>query len=180
MKSPDYFSPQYEPLKWRTNMKLNKGVEVRDLPKMTIAYIRHVGPYKGDEELFEGLFNKLFAWAGPRELLNQPDMKTVTIYHDDPEVTEEQNLRMSVGLPVPPDQKTDGEIGKMDIDAGKFCVASFELGPQDYQEAWSWLFGEWFPASGYQPDDGPCMEMCSDKTENGKHVVDICVPVKPL
>ena len=161
-------------------MELNKGVEVKDLPKMTIAYVRHTGPYKGDEELFEGLFNKLFAWAGPRKLLNQPDIKTVTVYHDDPEVTDEQNLRMSVGLPVPSDTKTDGEVSKMDIDAGKFVVASFELGGQDYQKAWSWLFGEWFPASGFQPDDGPSMEMCSDKTESGKHVVDICVPVKPM
>jgi len=179
-KSLVYLSDQYEPLKWRTNMELCKGVEVTELPKMTIAYVRHVGPYKGDEQLFEGLFNKLFAWAGPRGLLNQPGMKTVTVYHDDPEVTDEQNLRMSVGLPVPADTKVDGDIGKMDIEEGKYAVAGFELGGQDYQKAWSWLFGEWFPASGFQPDDGPSMEMCSDKTEDGKHVVDICVPVKPM
>ena len=161
-------------------MELNKGVEVKDLPKMTIAYVRHVGPYKGDEELFERLFNELFAWAGPRELLNQPELKTVSIYHDDPEVTDAQNLRLSVGLPVPENTKVDGKIGKMNIDPGKYVVARFELGTQDYEKAWSWLFGDWFPASGFQPDDGPCMEMCSDKTAGGKHVVDICVPVKPM
>jgi AraC family transcriptional regulator len=179
-KTSIYLSDQYEPLKWRTNMELCKGVEVKELPEMTVAYVRHVGPYKGDEKLFEGLFNKLFAWAGPRGLLNQPGLKTVTLYHDDPEVTDEQNLRMSVGLPVSADTKVDGEIGKMDVEGGKHVVASFTLGAQDYQKAWSWLFGEWFPASGFQPDDGPSMEMCSDKTEDGRHVVDICVPVKPL
>lgn len=77
-------------------MEMNKGVEVGNLSKMTIASVRHTGPYKGDEKLFDGLFKKLFAWAGPRELLSRPDMKTVTVYHDDPEITEEQNLRLSV------------------------------------------------------------------------------------
>jgi len=178
--SSNYFSHQYEPLKWRTNMELNRSVEVRELPGMTIAYIRHVGPYKGNGELFQGLFDRLFAWAGSRELLKQPDMKTITVYHDDPDVTAENKLRLSVGLIVPKDTKVEGEISKMDIDAGKYVVARFELGVQDYQKAWSWLFGEWFPESGFQPADGPSMEMCSAKTEDGRHVVDICVPVKPL
>lgn len=56
-------------------MSLNKSVEVRELPATTVAYIRHIGPYKGDSKLFERLFNKLFTWAGPRGLVQQPGMK---------------------------------------------------------------------------------------------------------
>jgi hypothetical protein len=37
--SSGYFSQQYEPLKWRTNMELNKGVEIKEFPKTTIAYV---------------------------------------------------------------------------------------------------------------------------------------------
>lgn len=178
--STPYFSQQYEPLKWRTNMKLNKSIEIKDFPKTTVAYVRHTGPYKGDEKLFERLYGELFAWAGPRGLTDQPEMKTFNVYHDDPSTTEEAKLRLSVGLSVSPDTKVEGKIGKMEIDGGKHVVARFELGPMDYQEAWTWLFGTWFPSSGFQPADGPSFEMCGGLTKDGKHQVDICVPVKPL
>jgi AraC family transcriptional regulator len=158
--TPSYFSEQYEPLKWRTNMELNKGVEIKDFPKTTVAYVRHTGPYKGDEKLFERLYGELFAWAGPRGLMSQDGMKTFNIYHDD--------------------TKVDGKMGKMVLDEGKYAFAHFELPPTDYEKAWSWLFGEWFPASGYQPADGPCFEMCGAMKEGGLHVVDICVPVKAM
>ena len=39
-----YFCPDIQTIKWRTNMNLNNSVEVKDLPKMTVAYIRNMGP----------------------------------------------------------------------------------------------------------------------------------------
>jgi AraC family transcriptional regulator len=36
-------------------------VKVRRLPPATLAYIRHIGPYKGDTALFRRLFTQLFA-----------------------------------------------------------------------------------------------------------------------
>ncbi|NJK84892.1 MAG: GyrI-like domain-containing protein [Bacteroidales bacterium] len=106
-------------------MKLNQNVEIKDFPKMTVAYIRHIGPYKGDANLFERLWNKLFTWAGPRGLIGGPDFKSLVIYHDDPNITVEDKLRMSICITVPSDTKIDGEIGKMDIEPGKFVVARF-------------------------------------------------------
>jgi len=160
-------------------MELNKGVEVQELPQTTVAYVRHTGPYKGNEKLFEELYGVLFKWAGARGLTDQEGLKTFNIYHDDPEVTDESNLRLSVGLSVPPDTKVDGQIGKMELDKGRYAIARFELSPMDYEKAWSWLFGEWFPSSGFQPGDGPCFEMCGEMS-GSLHKVDICVPVKPM
>ncbi len=175
-----YFCDESNTIKWRTNMKLNKSVEVKELPKMTLAYIRHIGPYKGDEKLFENLWNKLFTWAGPRGLIGGPDFKSLVIYHDDPGVTEEDKLRMSVCISVPADTKVDGEVGKMEIEGGKYAMARFVLAGDQFQQAWDWVFGEWFPSSGYQPDDKPSFEMCPEEPRDGKHTVDICVPVKPI
>mgnify|MGYP003615581203 CR=1 FL=1 len=53
-----YFCPELQTIKWRTNMKLNKSVEVKELPKMTVAYIRHIGPYKGNDKLFESIWKR--------------------------------------------------------------------------------------------------------------------------
>ncbi len=175
-----YFCPELRTIKWRTKMKQNKSVEVKLLPKMTLAYIRHIGPYKGDEKLFERIWNKLFTWAGPRSLIGGTDFRSLIIYHDDPNVTIEDKLRMSVCITVPPETKVEGEVGKMEIEEAKYVVARFELDGSEFQEAWDWVYGQWFPASGYQPDDKPCFEMYPEDPKDGKFIVDICVPVKPL
>lgn len=179
-KAIPYFCPELQTIKWRTKMKLNKSIEIKELPKMTLAYIRHIGPYKGDDKLFEGLWNRLFAWAGPRGLIGGKDFRSLVIYHDDPGVTIEDKLRMSVCITVPQETKVEGEIGKMELKAAKYVIARFELNAQQFQEAWDWLYGEWFPASGYQPDEKPCFEMYPEEPKNGLFVVDICVPVKPM
>jgi AraC family transcriptional regulator len=175
-----YYCSESKTIKWRTTMNLNKSVEVKELLPMTVAYVRYIGPYKGDSKLFEKLFNKLFTWAGPRGLAQQENMKSIIVYHDDPEVTEAEKLRTSVSITVPEDTQVEGEVGKMVIQGGKYMVARFELSPRDFQSAWDWVYGSWFPASGYQPDDRPCFEMYSEECTKEKFNVDICVPVKPL
>ncbi len=167
----------------KTKPSFKSEVTVQDCPELTLAYIRHVGPYAGDEALFKDLFERLFRWAGPRNLLNFPQTKMLTIYHDNPEITDEDKLRISVCITVPEGTKVDGEIGKMTIPAGKYGIGHFELNTDEFGEAWNALYSGWLPESGYQPDDRPCFEMClndpKDHPEH-KHIVDIYVPVKPL
>jgi hypothetical protein len=101
-------------------MKSGKKIDTTNggesLPK-AFAYVRHIGPYAKDEKLFERLINKLCAWAGPRGLLARPDAKMLAVYHDNPDITDEKNLRTDMCLTVPPDTKVDGEIGKSVIPA---------------------------------------------------------------
>ena len=170
---------------WRMTMNNKKEiqVEVKEMPEMSVAYVRHIGPYAGDEALFRGLFGKLMKWAGPRGLLRFPETKTLSIYHDDPKITDKAKLRTSVCITVPEDTSTEGEIGKMKIPGGKFAVARFEISSDEFEEAWDALFGGWMPESGYQCDDRLSYELCiNDPNEHPekKHIVDICVPVKPL
>ncbi len=150
---------------------------------MNVAYVRHVGPYAGQEQLFEGLFGKLMGWAGPRGLLAQPDLKCLCVYHDNPEVTAEEKLRVSVCATVPEGTPVDGEIGTMKVPGGKFAVARFEISADQYGDAWNALMGGWMPESGYQPDDRLCFELAVNNPKEHpecKHIVDICVPVRPL
>jgi AraC family transcriptional regulator len=172
---------------WRVEMKGNQeiiaNIEVNDIPEMQVAYLRHIGPYAGNEQLFGDLFNRLCAWAGPRGLLRFPETKMMSIYHDNPDITDESRLRTDVCITVPPETQVDGEIGKADIPAGKYAVAHFEIFTSQYGDAWNAVYGGWLPESGYQPDDGPCFELyLNDPKQHpeGKQVVDIYVPVKPL
>jgi len=158
-------------------------VVVKECPEKTVAYLRHIGPYKENPELFASLSQKLCAWAGPRNLLQFPETEFLIIYHDNPDITEENKLRISVCITVPPSTPVEGEIGKMTVPAGKYAFARFRLGSTGYQEAWDWVFGQWLPGSGYVPDDRPCYEQYYGSPEDspdGKMDLDIVIPVKPL
>lgn len=173
---------------WRIEMKedskrIEAEITVEELEDINVAYLRHIGPYKGDSGLFEGLFEKLFTWAGPRGLLNNPGLKVMSIYHDDPEITDESRLRTSVCISVPENTEVDGEFGKMTVPGGKYARGKFEISPDEYQAAWDTMCGGWFPESGYQPADGLCFESYLNSPKDhpeGKHIVEIYIPVKPF
>lgn len=163
-------------------VKEANAVRVETISPMTVAYVRHVGPYAGNEKLFGRLFGQLCQWAGPRGLLG-PAARLLTVYHDNPDITAPDKLRISACVVVPPDTKPDGAIGVMIIDGGAYAVASFELDPSEYGAAWNWLMGVWFPSSGYQPDDRPCFEVYLNAPEQHplkKHIVEIWESVRPL
>jgi len=173
---------------WRVTMKteqkeLDYTVEVKEIPDKTVAYIRHTGPYAGDGELFGRLFSTLMKWAGPRDLLVPGETEMLTIYHDSPEITEEDKLRISVCITVPEGTEVSGEIGLMKMPAGRFAVATFYVHMEQIGDAWNSLFGGWLPESGYQCADGPCYELYLNSPEEdpeGKHHFAIHIPVKPL
>ncbi len=173
---------------WRLNMSGNSlkdkcTIEVKDLPDIHLAYVRHIGPYKGKLQLFENLFGKLCRWAGSRGLLAGNDLAFITVYHDSPDITDPDKLRISVGLKVDKDTAVDGEIGKMTIDGGKYVIARFEIPVEKYGEAWDTVYRDWLPGSGYQPADKPCFEWyLNDPKQHPQnlHIVNICIPVEPM
>ena len=61
---------------------------------------------------------------------------------------------------------------------------TFRRGPQgDSPTAWERLFRDWLPQSGFQPDDGPCMELYGhDAYDPATRIFrcELCVPVRPL
>ena len=122
-------------------------------------------------------------WASARDLIHFPETKLVSVYHDDPNVTEKEKLRSDACVTVREGTKTDGEVGSYIIPGGKFAVAHVEINGDEFGEAWDRLVGEWIPENGYQSDDRLCYEICLNNPHQhpeGKFIVDICEPVKPL
>lgn len=165
-----------------------ESVQVLEKPEMTVAYVRHTGPYFGDEELFQRLFTALYKWAAPRNLVTRGVTEEIVIYHDDPDTVDPQKLRISCGIIVPTDTEVSGEVGKLTLPAGTYAEARFQVDATQFGGAWSWLYGVWLPESGYQPDDRLCYEKYIDtdpeaeiSDELGRtFTVDICIPVIPL
>lgn len=152
--------------------------EIKEMPEMKTIYCRHIGSF----DLIGQAYEKLSRWAVPRGLYTPNVTKTATVTHDDPSVTDLDKIRQSACIIVDNDVKVEGEIGKMLIPGGKYVVGHFELGMDEFQKAWNTMC-HWFTESGYQQGDGCTYELYhNDYTTHPekKHIVDICIPIKPL
>ena len=181
VEARDPYSPGilFAEMRRKEMSKLKLSVEVKDLPEMTVAYARHIGPYNQIPEAFE----RLGRWARPRGFYAVPGCKSLAVYHDNPDNTDESKLRSSACVTVVPGTEVSGDINLMTIPGGKYAVARFEIRPDQFGEAWDALMGEWFPSSGWQPDDRMCFEVYLEDPEDnpeGHFVIDICEPVRPL
>jgi len=178
-KAIRYFPRYLDGKKTQTRGRFEMKVQVKQLSELHVAYCRHMGSYSGVGEAFE----KLMRWAGPRGLVQFPKTQMLGVYHDDPEITDSSRLRSSACITVPEGTEVEGEIGTMEVPGGKYAVARFELSAEQFGEAWDEVMGKWLPESGYQPDDRPCYEVYLNDPKThpqGKFIVDLCVPVRPL
>ena len=174
--SNDYIRVVELTKKWKKLMKTNIGI--KEMPELDLIYCRHKGQYDQIGKAYE----KLFKWAGPRGLLNFPETKTATVYHDDPKVTDMENVRQSACITVAKDVKPEGEFGKFHLPKSKCAVGRFEIDVTEFEQAWSAMC-IWVSESGYQPDDKNPYELYYADPEHhpeNKFELDICIPVKPL
>jgi AraC family transcriptional regulator len=153
-------------------------VIVKEMPELQVIYCRHTGAFNQIGQAY----GKLMQFAGPRGLLSSPNAKTLTVYHDDPSVTEMDKVRQSACLIVNSDVKVVGEIGKMTVPAGKYAVGHFEIVETQFEQAWNTMC-LWLTESGYQPGEGYNYELYyNDHTQHPerKFILDICIPLKRL
>lgn len=173
--SPMYISDDI--INQNRNVNMEKNIQVKEMPAMDLVYCRHIGAYNQ----IGGAYEKLFRWAGPRGLLRFPSTKTLTVYHDDPNVVDVNKVRQSACITVEDHVKTEGEFGNMHLPRGTYAVGSFKVDASQFGEAWDAVC-RWIADNGYQPDDGYPYEYYPEEHSGDPPVftVDICVPVKPL
>lgn len=164
------------------------SIEVVDTRDVEVIYVRYVGPFQGDTELFAGLFGKLSRWAAARSLTG-PETRSFCMVHDNPAITDDRRIRLSCCLSVDEEVRPDGEIGRMRIKGGRYARFAFTIDDRQYGQAWSYLYTRWLPSSGYQPDEQPAFEEYlsdqqaaegGDTAGKGKHEVILWLPVRPL
>ena len=154
-------------------------MEIKEFPQRTLAYISHTGPYKGDTVLFGKLFNSALDWIRSEGLEDYPQMETITVYHDDGTIPEDQQ-RISVGFTISESREPTDEINIMTLPKGDYLVGSFEILPEEYGSAWLGMMGR-VTTENLTLAKGPMYESYkNDPTQHpkGKHIVDICLALK--
>jgi len=157
-------------------VRVDMNPEVKEMPEYHVAFVRKVGPY-GKVTCGEA-FGELVRWAGPRGYLKTGAV--FGIYWDNPEVTPPGKCRLDACISVPKGTEAEAPLGFQTIAGGLYGVCHFEIGIDEFQQAWDDAF-EWLVGSGHQCDDTPCYELYHNSAEDhpeGKWVVDICIPLR--
>ncbi len=157
---------------------LPDNIKVRYEDEKNVVYLRHVGPYSSNGQLFNRLFTELYEWSNDRSLVNA-DSKWYVIYHDYGYETQEELLRLSVCLETNEVVSPSDGIGKMQIASGKYARGQFRVGVTEFGYAWRYMLAVWLPNSGYILDERPSFEYYTmSSKEEDKFVVEICLPIK--
>jgi DNA gyrase inhibitor len=101
-------------------------IEIRQLPELRVATVRHVGSY----DTISQSFARLGGIAGPAGLFQQPGAAMVALYHDDPASTPAAQLTSDAGIVVPATLSLPTGLTEQRIPAGAYACTTF-VGPYE-------------------------------------------------
>jgi AraC family transcriptional regulator len=130
------------------------NVDIKRMPELRAAGLRHLGAY---DEISEA-FDRLHQIVGSTNL--KGDKATLlAIYHDDPEMTPEPELRSDAAIVVPKDVPIPAGLREQRLHAGRYACAT-HVGPYEgLPDVWRELLGQWLPLSGERLGKGANFEI---------------------
>lgn len=118
--------------------------------------------HKGDYQTIGTTFDRLYAWAGPRDLVDG-ETRHIAVYYGDETGLPEKDLRSFAGITVTADFapaacREGPAADTVDIPAGPVAVLRHTGPYSDLERAYRYLYGTWLAGSGHDPADLPCFE----------------------
>ncbi len=169
--------------------KMDIGGDQMNKPDITIQtidlrvmYLRFKGTYLEFRKNSQALYQRLLSYAQKHNMIVEDQTKVMTIYHDNPFMTAQKNLRTSVAMSISESINNidDDEITIMDI-KGTYAVGRFELKRTEYGEAWTYMVHEYVLKSQEKPRDHAPFEMYITKPPRNaqdKSITDIYIPIE--
>lgn len=157
------------------------NVEMKTLPPMRLAYLRHTGPY-GHPGINQ-TWQRFMRWCGEHagDLVSR---QTYGIIQDNPEFTPADKCRYDCCVEVKSSFQVQNEVGIQNFPGAHYACCRFTGTGATIHQAWMAMFGDWLPASGYQAGDAPSLELYEAdfpaNPETGEFTCWLCVPVRAL
>lgn len=155
-------------------IEMNAKIEIKEMPALALAYVTSIG-HQGIADAY----NMLVKWAKPNGLLENAEVKMLTIYHDSFKITAPEKVRMSACIVLSEPVKVNGEIGLTILEKGRFIVGSFEIRQDEFEKSWSSLF-IWMGENGYTKADRDPFEIYRNDYRmhpENKFIIDLYIPV---
>lgn len=159
--------------KW---IEMNAQIVITELQEIKLAGIMHIGEFGKIGDMYQNLMK----WGYKNEVINTSDFKAITIYHDNPNVTQQSKVRFSACITINKDIEPEGEIRQVNIQRGIYVVGRFEIKGEDISKAWKNIC-IWVIENGYEFRGGDFFEIYHNdhKTHpEQKNILDICIPLE--
>lgn len=154
-------------------------IKLQTIPRTKVAYLRHVGPYGGSG--IAQAWQRFAAWCDEHGLMT-PRRRMYGVCQDIPDLTPPEKCRYDVCVEVDDRFVAQGEIGVESIAGGRYACARFVGTSPEVRDGWDRFVREWLPGSGYQPGDGPALELYDTDfvvdPKTGAFNCWLCLPVK--
>jgi AraC family transcriptional regulator len=129
-------------------------IELKQMPELRVATVRHVGPY----DRIPSAFERLGSLAGPAGLFAQPGAAMIGIYYDDPDTTRADELRSDAAVVVLEGAPLPTGLVERRLAAGRYAC-TLHVGPYErLGEAWARLKG-WLRGGGHRMGPGASYEI---------------------
>ncbi|TYA74605.1 AraC family transcriptional regulator [Seonamhaeicola marinus] len=156
--------------------KMNAQIAVTQIEDLKLAAITGIGNFNE----ITSKFQKLFEWGHRNKILAHEDFKTITIYHDNPHVTDLSKVRYSACVTIRENFKAEGDIRPLTISEGDYAIGHFEIDSKEFSKAWKSM-SNWVMENGYQFRDADYFETYlndyKDHPEQ-KHIINIFIPIE--
>lgn len=159
---------------------ISVNITIKQLPTRHVAYAANLEGY-GDKAM-DAVWRTIIGWAGAHGMFDRAT-KMIGISFDNPDITPKEKCRYYACVTVPQGTITTAGINVMDLPGGTYAVKHFEGRQSGIAGAYTDLYRQWLPQSGYVPVDSPCYEISMstpDQIAQGIFVMDICLPIKPI
>ena len=157
-------------------IKMNGQISIQELPELQLASISRMGEFDKAGDMFQ----RLMEWGHQKEVLDTSNFKAITVYHDNPNVTEGSKIRFSTGITIKERIKADGEIRQLTLNKGVYVVGHFEIKAEEISKAWESM-NIWVLEHNYKFRDGDYFEIYHNDHNTHperKFIIDICIPLE--
>ncbi|WP_109830046.1 AraC family transcriptional regulator [Reichenbachiella versicolor] len=166
-----------------TDMEIKKNfkVDVKEQEDLNVSYVRNHSIHVHDSDAFGKMFDQLISWADSRGLIDFPNTKVLTVYRSMPDTNG--MVTADACISVPNKVEAEGIFGSTIIEGGKYAILHKEGTLAECFTAWDYLYNNWLPNSGFQPDTrGVYLNHLNDANNHpmGHHIFDMCISIKAL
>jgi AraC family transcriptional regulator len=152
-------------------------IAIRDVPKLHVVSLEHVGPYMQIGQAFDRLFGTLDA-----AVLARPNLRMLGVYYDDPDAVAEDRLRARACVAVDMPAAVDPPLAPAEIAGGRYAVLRHKGAYATMRAAYQWLYGTWLVEAGEEARDAPVLEEYLNNprdTRPTELLTDVYLPLRP-
>lgn len=148
-------------------------------PALPIAYVRVFGAYLKPDALVAA-YRQIEDWADERAI-DRAHSRLIGMSIDDPAVVPLAKCRYDFCRETPLKEKARRGIHHRILPASSWAILPCQGDLASVDRSWSYLFGQWLPASAWQPANLPALEVFHRRPEEigwENFDLDCCVPVE--